>query len=99
VLFSPRWNAKPFDYYARGRVAIDMDLPIPVTTNAADQVVADIAQRYKRVWLFWERGHYSDPAGLAKQILDKQAKLLTTHDFPGVRSLFLYDLTAGSSGS
>lgn len=92
VLFSPRWNVKPFDYYARGRVAINMDLPIPVTKSAAQEVVSDIAQRYRRVWLFWERGHYSDPDGIAKRILDSQFGLVETRNFHGVESLFLYDL-------
>jgi mannosyltransferase len=94
VLLSPRWNEKPFDYYARGRVTINMDLPIPVTERSAQQVIADVERDYRRVWLFWERGHYSDPDGTANRILQSRFKLLETSDFRGVRSLFLYDLTS-----
>ncbi len=97
VLFSPRWNEKPFDYYARGRVAINMDLPIPVTSSAAQAVVADIARNHRRVWLAWEQGHYSDPDGIAKQILDSQFPVVDAREFRGVGGLFLYALTPKSS--
>ncbi|MGQ9492178.1 MAG: glycosyltransferase family 39 protein [Anaerolineae bacterium] len=92
VLFSPRWNAKPFDYYACGSVAINMDLPIPVTAQAAEEVVRDIAQNYRRVWLIWQRGHYSDPNGIVKQLLDRQFQLLEAREFRGAMNLMLYDL-------
>jgi len=94
VLFSPRWNAKPFEYYAQGRVEINMDLPIPVAADAAQEVIADITQRYERMWLVWERGHYSDPQGIVKQMLDSQFKIMETREFRGVGELILYDLTA-----
>nr|MBC7244093.1 glycosyltransferase family 39 protein [Chloroflexota bacterium] len=94
VLCSPRWNVKPFDYYARGQVAINMDLPIPVTMQAAEEVVADIAQRYTRVWLIWQRGHYSDPNGIVKQLLDSRFQLIEAREFRGMMDLMLYDLKA-----
>jgi len=93
VLFSPRWDEKPFEYYARQCMPINMDLPIPVTDKAAQQVVADLSQHYQRVWLFWERGHYSDPVGLAKLALDDRATPVEAWDFHGIHSLFLYDLS------
>jgi hypothetical protein len=96
VLFSPRWNVKPFEYYSRDHVDINMELPIPVTIEAAQRVVADIAQDYQRVWLVWQRGHYSDPDGLAKQVLDSQYRVVRQWDFRGVDRLILYELTAGS---
>jgi uncharacterized membrane protein len=99
VLFSPRWNYKPFDYYARGRLALDIDLPIPVTEGAARSVVDDVARRYQRVWLFWERGHYSDPEGVAKRVLESRFELVETREFHGIQSLFLYDLRASRTGS
>lgn len=92
VLFSPRWDEKPFEYYARQRMPINMDLPIPVTDRAAQQVVADLSRQFRRVWLFWERGHYSDPDGLAKLTLDDRARPVGMWDFQGIHSLFLYDL-------
>jgi hypothetical protein len=94
VLFSPRWNEKPFEYYARQRMPISMDLPIPVTDGAAQQVLADLSRHYQRVWLFWERGHYSDPLGFAKLALDDRAALVGAWDFQSIHSLFLYDLSA-----
>jgi len=99
VLFSPRWNVKPFDYYNRGRVDINMDLPIPVTFDAARGVVADISQRYQRVWLVWQCGHYSDPDGIVKQILDSQGRVVETRDFRGVDHLILYELSAAKARS
>jgi len=96
VLFSPRWNIKPFDYYARGRIDTNMDLPIPVTTEVAEQVVKQVEARWRRVWLLWQSGHYSDPDGIAKQILDRQYAVLEEREIPGIDHLILYDLTAGS---
>ncbi len=93
VLFSPRWDEKPFEYYARQRIPVNIDLPIPVTETAAQQVTADLSQRYQRVWLFWERGHYSDSSGMAKLALDERATLVETRDFQGIHSLFLYELS------
>jgi len=98
VLFSPRWNVKPFDYYNRGRVDINMDLPIPVAVDAAQSVVAGISQRYRRVWLVWQPGHYSDPNGIAKQILDRQYRVAQDKSFRGVDRLILYDLTVQGEG-
>jgi len=92
VLFSPRWNVKPFEYYARGRVEINMDLPIPVTEDAARRVVVDVARRHERVWLVWERGHYSDPGGIVKQMLDGQFVVVEEQAFRGTGDLRLYDL-------
>jgi len=94
VLFSPRWNAKPFEYYSQGRIDINMDLPIPVTPAATEAVVNDISSRYQRVWLVWTSGHYSDPAGIVKQRLDQQYDVLTEQGFRGVDRLILYDLKA-----
>jgi len=99
VLFSPRWNVKPFDYYVQGRVEINMDLPIPVTGDAAQRVVADVARRYERVWLVWERGHYSDPEGVVKQMLDERFRFVDEQAFRGTGELRLYDLkTAATEG-
>jgi len=98
VLFLPRWLAKPFDYYARGRLALSMDLPVPVTAQAAQDVATEIAQRYKRAWLVWQRGHYSDPDGVVKQVLDSRFGLVEEVAFRGVGSLLLYSLEATGKG-
>ena len=97
MLFSPRWNEKPFDYYNHDRVPINMDLPIPVTVEAAADVVESITRHYRRVWLVWERGHYSDPDGIVKRTLDGQGKIVEEKPFRGVDRLVLYHLnTAGA---
>lgn len=98
VLFLPRWLAKPFDYYARGRLVLSMDLPVPVTAQAARDVAADIAQRYKRAWLVWQSGHYSDPDGVVKQVLDSRFRLVEAVEFRSLGSLILYDLEATRKG-
>ncbi len=98
VLFLPRWLAKPFDYYARGRLALSMDLPVPVTAQAAQDVATDTAQRYKRAWLVWQRGHYSDPDGVVRQVLDSRFRLVEEVEFPEVGSLVLYSLEPTGKG-
>jgi hypothetical protein len=92
VLFSPRWNAKPFEYYSQGHIDINMDLPVPATASATETVIGDIANQYQRVWLVWTRGHYSDPDGMVRQHLDQQYAALTEQGFRGVDQLVLYDL-------
>ena len=99
VLFSPRWNQKPFDYYVRGRVPSNMDLPIPVTADAAQRVVTDIAAHHRRVWLVWEAGHYSDADGLAKAVLDRRFPIVEEEGFSGIGNVLVYDLSAQRSGS
>lgn len=94
VLFSPRWNAKPFDYYARQRVELSLDLPVPTTEEAARAVISDLGQRYKRLWFFWQRQHYGDRSGIAKQLLDGRYQTILEQEFRGVDSLTLYDLGA-----
>ncbi len=95
VLFSPRWNEKPFDYYSRGSVVTSMDLPIPVSDASARRVVSDLAERYRRIWLVWERGHYSDPQGIANGVLEAEGRMLGEFSFRGTASLLLYDLSSG----
>jgi len=97
VLFSPRWNIKPFEYYSRGSIALNMELPIPVTQDAADRVAGDIAQRYDRVWLVWEEEHYSDPEGLASRALSRVAEVAGDWRYPGINRVTLYSIV-GASG-
>jgi len=73
-----------------------MDLPIPVTPQAAADVVESIKRDYRRVWLVWERGHYSDPDGIAKRTLDRQGTILDELPFRGVDRLILYEFRAGA---
>lgn len=98
-LFSPRWNYKPFDYYAPGRLELDLDLPVPTTEESAQAAVSDIARKYKRVWFFWEEGHYGDPRGIAKTLLDQRFQPLETTQFPGVDSVILYQVQTAPLGA
>lgn len=91
-LFSPRWNYKPFDYYAPGRLELDLDLPVPTTEESAQVAVNDISQKYQRIWFFWEEGHYGDPQAIAKRLLDQRFQILETAQFPGVDSVILYQV-------
>jgi hypothetical protein len=90
VLFSPRWNVKPFEYYSRERVDTNMDLPIPVTAQAAESVVRELSKSYQRVWFVWDEGHYSDVSGIAKQVLEEQYTAMTDVRFRGVAHVLLY---------
>ncbi|MCD6519786.1 MAG: glycosyltransferase family 39 protein [Anaerolineae bacterium] len=65
VLFMPGWHAKPFDYYARGRLALYSDVPIPVERYGAQALAAveRAVRGHPRVWFVWEEGHYTDPQG------------------------------------
>ena len=98
VLFLPRWLAKPFDYYARGRIVLSMDLVAPITEQAAQDVATDMARHYQRAWLFWQSDHYSDPGGIVQQVLNSRFTLVQAVDFQGVGRLILYDLTATRTG-
>ena len=98
VLFLPRWMAKPFEYYARGRVVTSMDLPVPVTDQAARDVATGIARQFKRVWLVWQRGHYSDPDGIVKQVFESRFTLIETSEFRTMETLMLYDLGTAQKG-
>jgi len=98
VLFLPRWQAKPFEYYARGRVVTSMDLPVPVTDQAVADVATDIALHFQRVWLVWQRGHYSDPDGIVQRVFDSRFTLVETAQFRTMESLMLYDLGRAQEG-
>ena len=90
VLFSPRWNVKPFEYYNRGRVDVNMDLPIPVTLEEAERVVSELSKTHSRVWFVWDEGHYSDMTGIAKRALDAQYAQSQEVGFRGVDHVLLY---------
>jgi hypothetical protein len=91
-LFSPRWNYKPFDYYAPGRLELDLDLPVPTTEESARVAINDISQRFERVWFFWEEDHYGDPQAIAKRLLDQRFVTLESTQFPGVGAVILYQV-------
>jgi Flp pilus assembly pilin Flp len=83
VLFVPGWHAKPFDYYAQGKLDIYADVPVPVPQHAQEalQAVAQAIQGHARVWLVWETGHYTDPNGQVLAYLE--AQLRKVYERPG----------------
>jgi len=92
VLFSPGWNAKPFDYYARGRIDVYGHMPIPIPERGLEEVLREPLAGHTRAWLIWEPGHYSDPEGRLQAYMDAQYKRLEEHEYHGLGRLLLYDL-------
>jgi mannosyltransferase len=76
VLFAPGWNIKPFDYYARGRIALDGNTPIPITPGVLPDMVSEATQGRARLWVVQAEGHYADPQNALGAYLDKSYPLL-----------------------
>ncbi len=98
IILMPGWNAKPLDYYLRGRVAIGEYVPEPMDAAQAEearQTVQRTIAPYRRAWLLWAKGHYTDPNGIVAAYLDGRARRLESRSVPGVGELILYDLAAG----
>jgi len=92
VLFSPGWNIKPFDYYARGGVDAFGQMPVPIPDVGLDQVLTEPLAHHDRVWLIWQPGHYSDPEGLLQAHMDARYEQVSEREYRGVGRLLLYDL-------
>ena len=92
VLFSPRWNVKPFDYYARGRLDLYDQMPVPVPEQGLDEVLWEPLGDRERAWLIWEPGHYSDPEGWLQAYMDARYERLGERGYRGIGRLLLYDL-------
>ncbi len=92
VVFVPGWNAKPFDYYARGRVALVSDTPIPIVP-ADVQALADNAARGRaRLWLVQAQGHYADPQNMLSTYLDQTYTLIDRRQYRDNMVVSLYTL-------
>lgn len=76
VVFVPGWNWKPFDYYARGRVALEGDTPIPLTATEVPRLVDDAIKGRTRLWLVQAEGHYADPDNALRSYLDRTYRRL-----------------------
>ena len=92
VLFSPGWNVKPFEYYARGQVDVYGQMPVPVPERGLDDVLRGPLADHTRAWLIWQPGHYSDPEGRAQSHMDARYGRLDAHEYQGIGRLLLYDL-------
>ncbi len=94
VAFVPLWNFKPFDYYARGRLALYRELPVPLPAEAdISLLLAPALADRERLWLIWSPGHYADPLGRVQEYLDGHFPRLLRGDFPGVGRISLYQTT------
>ncbi|MBC7262801.1 MAG: glycosyltransferase family 39 protein [Chloroflexi bacterium] len=97
VVFDPRWNAKPFDYYAKQAVPVSLDLPIPLRESDVAPALAGVTTKYQRLWLVWDPVHYSDPQGWVREYLDARYSRLDEREYRGVGEVILYDLRGTSS--
>jgi 4-amino-4-deoxy-L-arabinose transferase-like glycosyltransferase len=84
VLFVPGWNDKPFDYYARGRMALEGDTPIPVPVDGIPSLIEAKTSGHTRVWLVYAEGHYADPQGQVATYLDRTYRRVDGALFRGV---------------
>lgn len=70
VVFVPGWNVKPFDFYARGRIAEVSDTPIPINSADIRSLIAGATRGRTRLWYIQTKGHYSDPENDVGTYLD-----------------------------
>lgn len=66
ILFMPGWQAKPFDYYAQGRLSLCSDIPIPIDQYREEALAAvkEAIGVHPRIWFVWEAEHYTDSDSL-----------------------------------
>ena len=96
ILLVPSFNAKPLDYYLQGRVPIgDWLEPVdPQHPEPALEIVRRMMGTYRRIWLIWAKGHYSDPTGVVAGYLDGHARRLESETVPGAGEVILYQVAA-----
>ena len=92
VLFVPGWNGKPFDYYAQGRVDLQVDHPIPLRDKDIADVIAQAGQDHERLWLVQGDGHYLDPKSGTATYLDGNAQRIDRRRFFDRITVSLYRL-------
>jgi mannosyltransferase len=92
VLFVPGWNGKPFDYYAQGRVDLQVDHPIPLHAEDIAAVVAQVSRGHRRLWLVQSDGHYLDPTSSTATYLDSVARRIERRRFFDQITVSLYQL-------
>jgi mannosyltransferase len=100
LVFMPGWHVKPFDYYARGALETESDLPVPVPRygdkpfDMLDEAIAG----HPRVWLIWEAEHYTDPQGAIYAHLKSRGTILEETDLPSVGRLTLFENPGAAGG-
>jgi len=99
VAFAPPWWAKPFDYYARGKLAIYPAWATPSSRHRHDRVdsLEELANQHRRVWLVWGSEHYLSRKGKGpiKTYLDEHFSKLRAFHLDGVGEIILYDPDSG----
>jgi len=90
VLFIPTFNVKPFEYYNRGRVAVNEDMEADIFDPAWLQWAAT---SHQRVWLVWQPEHYFDRQGVVRDYLAAHGQLVDQQRFRGVGLVLLYRIT------
>jgi 4-amino-4-deoxy-L-arabinose transferase-like glycosyltransferase len=102
VVFYPPWNKIPYDYYARGQVALPTYSPqAPRQDSAPSEVCARLVARYSRVWVV-ERvaRRWFDPGGKLLRCLDLRAARSGRWDYNRVTvRLYLVKSTSGQETS
>lgn len=91
VVFSPPWYKEPFDYYARGRVAL-FELTYPFVP---EQICNEALKGHSRLWLIQPYDkHYTDPTNSLPTCLDARFDLIDTFRFPPKDgTIFLFRLS------
>jgi len=100
VLFMPGWHAKPFDYYARGALELESDVPIPVPRygSQAMDAVDEAVRGHQRIWFVWENGHYTDPDAQARARLADRFTVVSDEPLPLLGRLVLFAAESAAGG-
>jgi len=100
VLFMPGWHAKPFDYYAQGRLSLFSDVPVPVDRygGQALKVVEKAIAGHPRVWLVWETPHYTDRDGAVYNYLRAHCRQVSETQMPLLGRIILFENPGAAGG-
>ena len=100
VLFMPGWHAGPFDYYADGVLPLERELPMLLDHSASElrDAVDQAISEHPRVWLFWEKGHYTDPEGEVLHHLTSVCRKISEREMPQFGRVALFETVRGESG-
>lgn len=99
LLFLPGWQAKPFDYYVRGRLYLFSDVPVPVDRygEQALKVVAEAIAGHPRIWFIWETPHYTDRDAAVYRYLREQCRQVMEMRMPLLGRIILFE-NVGAAG-
>jgi len=100
VLFMPGWHAKPFDYYARGKLTLFSDVPVPVDRYGEEalRVVEQAIAGHPRVLLVWETPHYTDRDAAVYDYLRTHCRQASEMQMPLLGRIILFE-NPGAAGA